>query len=60
MFPEGDGSYFPRSFHLADDKGDHGEIEPSGRGVEMKGQTRFVLEMKMEFEFIQVNLNGRS
>ena len=59
MLPEGNGFDFPQFFHLVDDQGNHGEIKSSGRGVEMKGQLSFVVEMKMKLEFIQVNLNGR-
>ena len=60
MVLERNGFGFPQSFHLVDDQGDHGEIKSSGRRVEMKGYLGFVLEMKMELEFIEVNLVGRS
>jgi hypothetical protein len=59
VFLERNGFDFPQFFHLVDDQGDHGEIKTSGRGVEMQGELRSALEMKVELEFIQVNLEGR-
>jgi hypothetical protein len=60
VFLERDGFDFPQFFHLVDDQGDHGEIKTSGRGVEIKGELSSALELKMEHEFIKVNLDRRS
>ena len=60
MLLERDEFDLPQFFHLIDDQGNHGEIKTSGRGVEMQAELRSALEMKMELEFIQVNLDGRS
>ena len=57
MFLKGDGFDFPQFFHFVNDQGDQGKIKLAGGRVEMKGQLGFVFEMKMELEFIQVNLN---
>jgi hypothetical protein len=46
-------------FDLLSYKGDQGEIEFPGKGVEMKGYGGPVLEKKMELEFFQVNLERR-
>jgi hypothetical protein len=59
VFLERDRPDFFQSFHLVDDQADDGEIKTSGRGVKMKGELSFVFEIKMELEFIQVNLEGR-
>jgi hypothetical protein len=58
MILEGDGFDLAEFFHLVNDQGDDGEIKSSGRGIEMEGQLKFLLEVKMELEFIQVNLYG--
>ena len=55
---QGDGSDFPLSFHLVNHKGDHGEVKPSGRRVEMKDQLNSVFEGDVEFELIEVDVMG--
>ena len=55
---QGDGCDFPLSFHLVNDKGNQGEVKPSGRRVEVKGQFNSVFEFNMEFELIEVNGDG--
>ena len=60
MFLQGNGFDFSKFFHFVDDQGDYGEIKSSGLRVEMKGYLSSALGMKMELEFIQVNMNGRS
>jgi len=52
---QGNGCHFPESFHLVNDKGNHGEVKPSGRRVEMKGQLDSVFESNMELELIEVD-----
>jgi hypothetical protein len=46
------------SFHLVNDKGYHGEVKPSGRRVEMKGQFNPMLEFNMELELVEVYCDG--
>ena len=58
MSLQGNGCHFPLSFHLVDDKGNHGEVKFSGRRVEMKGQFNPIFEFNVEFELIQVDCNG--
>ena len=55
---QGDGYDFPLSFHLVNDKGNHGEVKPSGGRVEMKGQFNFVFEFNMELELIEIDCDG--
>ena len=55
---QGDGGDFPLSFHLVNDKGNHGEVKLSGRRVEMKCQFNSIFEFNMEPELIQVDRNG--
>ena len=55
---QGDGCDFPLSFHLVNDKGNHGEVKPSGRRVEVKGQFNSVFESNMELELIEVDGDG--
>ena len=57
---QGNGCDFPQSFHLINNKGDYGEVEPSGGRVEMKGQFNSVFEGDMELELVEVNCNGVS
>ena len=52
---QGDGCDFPQSFHLVNDKGNHGEVKPSGRRVEMKGQFNSIFDINLEPELIQIN-----
>ncbi len=52
---QGDGCDFPLSFHLVNDKGDHGEVKPSGRRVEVKGQFDSFFEFNVEFELIEID-----
>ena len=52
------GCYFPMFFHVINDKSNHGEVKPSGRRVEVKGQFIFVLEDNMKLEVIQVDCDG--
>ena len=59
VFLKGYAFNFPCLFHLVDDQGDQGKIKSSGRGIKMEGQWGFIFKMKMELEFIQVNLDGR-
>ena len=51
---------FPLSFHLVSDKGNHGEVKPSRRRVEMEGQFNSILESNMKLELTQVNCYGAS
>ena len=55
---QGDGCYFPLSFHLVNDKSNHGEVKPSGRRVEVKGQFNSIFEFNVELELIEVDGNG--
>jgi len=55
---QGNGRDFPQSFHLVNDKGDHGEVEPSGGRVEVKGQFNSVFQGDMELELIEVDCDG--
>jgi len=55
---QGDGCDFPKSFHLINDKSNHGEVEFPGRRIEMKGQFNPILEFNMELELIQVDCDG--
>ena len=55
---QGDGCEFPLSFHLVNDKGDHGEVKPSGRRVEVKGQFNSFFEFNMELKLIEVDCDG--
>jgi hypothetical protein len=55
---QGDGGHFPLSFHLVNDKGNHGEVKPSGRRVEMKGQFNPMFEFNMELELVEVDCDG--
>jgi hypothetical protein len=53
-----DGCDFPLSFHLVNDKGNHGEVKPSGRRVEVKGQFNSIFEFNMKLELIEVDCDG--
>jgi len=55
---QGNGCHFPLSFHLVDDKRNHGEVKLSGRRVEMKGQFNPILEFNVELELIEVDCDG--
>ena len=55
---QGDGCDFPLSFHLVNDKCNHGEVKPSGRRVEVKGQFNSIFEFNMELELIEVDCDG--
>ena len=55
---QGNGCDFPLSFHLVNDKGNHGEVKPSGGRIEMKGQFNSILEGNMKLELIQVDCDG--
>jgi hypothetical protein len=57
---QGDGCDFSLSFHLVNDKGNHGEVKPSGRRIEMKGQFNSILEGNMKLELIEVDCEGAS
>ena len=59
LFQE-DGCDFSLSFHLVNDKGNHGEVKPSGRRVEVKGQFNSVFKGDMELELVEVDCNGVS
>src|SRR4030042_4154013 len=55
---QGNGGNLPLSFHLVNDKGNHGEIKPSGRRVEMKSQFNLILEFNMKLELVEVDCDG--
>ena len=55
---EGDGCDFPKSFHLVNNKGNHGEVKPSGGRVEMKGQLNSFFLFNVELELIEIDCDG--
>ena len=55
---QGDRCQLPQSFHLVNDKGNHGEVKPSGRRIEMKGQLNSFFEFNMKLELIEVDCDG--
>ncbi len=55
MFLQGNGCDFPQSFHLANNKGDYREVEPSGGRVEVKSQFNSAFEGDMELELVEVD-----
>ena len=52
---QGDGCNFPQPFHLVDNKGNDGEVKPSGRRVEVEGQFNSFFELNMELELIKID-----
>ncbi len=55
-----DGSYFSQFFHLVNDKGNQGEVKPSGGRVKTESQFNLVLDANVKLELVQIDSNRPS